>query len=86
MDTKKITTQPVESSNIKAVGFDLPTNDGQKGILQVDFKNGSSYQYEPVSWDTYQELIHAPSIGKYFNGMIRTNKAIKYTCIKKPNK
>jgi curved DNA-binding protein CbpA len=64
----------VESSNIHSVGFDV----GSK-ILQVEFLNGSVYQYNNVPKYVYDELMQAASKGKYFNKNIVFS--YKYECV-----
>lgn len=56
----------VSSSNIKSVGFD-PSNN----IVEIEFSDGSIYQYFDVPEATYQSLVGAPSVGKYFHQEIR---------------
>lgn len=56
----------VVSSSIRSVGYDKDTE-----ILQVDFKDGSVYQYEGVPPDIYQGFISSPSKGHYFIANVR---------------
>lgn len=72
----KIETKPVNSSNIKEVGWD-----GDMKILQVNFWNGAIYQYHPVTATGYQALLSAESIGKYFNENFRDNNLLTITKI-----
>lgn len=58
--------ETVKSSNLKFVGYSP-----EKQILEIEFHNGSVYQYEDVSKNTYQALLDAPSKGKYFNESIK---------------
>lgn len=58
--------QHVESSNIEAIGYDTDTNE-----LYVEFKNGSTYKYMGVPFETYQELMDAESHGTYLNANIK---------------
>ena len=58
--------QPVNSSNLQAVGYDAAS-----GILESEFKNGSIYQYTGVPGSVYQGLMTAPSHGKYHARYIR---------------
>jgi hypothetical protein len=55
---------PVQSSNIRAVGWD---ND----VLLVTFHSGSTYKYDDVPEEIYRALLSAPSKGKYFCKNIR---------------
>jgi hypothetical protein len=51
----------VSSSNIASVG-----HDGASQTLEIEFLNGSIYEYYDVPEDVYQELISASSVGGYF--------------------
>ena len=53
----------VESSNIASIGHS-PT-------LEVEFLNGSIYQYYGVPYDTYRGLMDAPSHGEYLDKHIK---------------
>lgn len=54
----------VSSSNLSAVGY-------ENGILYIQFHGGSLYCYYDVPEYVYQELMSAPSHGKYFAAHIR---------------
>jgi hypothetical protein len=54
--------QPVESSNISSVGFDPETE-----TLEVEFRNGSIYQYFGVPLPLFEQLTQSPSIGSFLN-------------------
>lgn len=56
----------VSSSNIAAVGYEADSQ-----TLEVEFNNGSTYQYLEVPANVAQELIDAPSVGKYLNTNIK---------------
>ncbi len=60
MTTKKrvIKVHNVKSSNIKEIGFDPKT---QK--LQINFLNGSKYQYEKVTAHQFADIMAAKSHG-----------------------
>ena len=60
---------PVCSSNIQSVGYD-------QGNLLVDFKNGRRYVYHGVSLALFNGLVHAPSVGKFFDQSIKN----RYPC------
>ena len=51
----------VSSSNIASVGHDTSSQ-----TLEVEFLNGSIYEYYYVPEHVYQELISASSVGGYF--------------------
>jgi len=55
---------PVQSSNLSSVGY-------ENGILYIEFNNGSMYSYDNVPVSVYQELMSAPSHGKYFHAHIK---------------
>jgi len=50
----------VESSNIESIGYDSMSQ-----TLEIEFLNGSIYQYFDIPQHIYQELIDADSHGKY---------------------
>lgn len=66
---------PVESSNIKAVGFDADTS-----TLEVQFTNGGTYVYAPVPLRVFGELLAAESKGSYLASQIKP----RYTAVKQP--
>ena len=57
---------PVQSSNLASVGYDVTTI-----TLEVEFKDGSVYQYYDVPEMTYQMLMSAASKGKFLNYQIK---------------
>ncbi|HBB38225.1 MAG: hypothetical protein UV82_C0014G0031 [Candidatus Magasanikbacteria bacterium GW2011_GWD2_43_18] len=54
--------KPVQSSNLAAIGYDPLTE-----TLEVEFTDGSVYEYKNVSQFIYDELMNASSHGSYFN-------------------
>lgn len=58
--------QPVTSGNLSAVGYDAQSN-----TLEVEFKNGSVYQYHSVPPESHAGLMAAGSVGGYFNANIK---------------
>lgn len=56
----------VRSSSLVQVAYD-----GSRAILQVQFRDGTAYQYAGVPPWTYQDLLQADSQGAYFNHHIR---------------
>jgi hypothetical protein len=58
--------QMVESSNLRSVGYDA-----ERSLMEVEFKNGSIYQYKGVPQAVYDELMRANSHGQYFNSKIK---------------
>jgi len=59
---------PVQSSNLAAIGYNPDT-----AILEVEFLNGSIYEYKNVPQGVYDEFISASSHGSYFNREISKN-------------
>jgi len=55
---------PVESSNIKTVGW-------ESGILEIEFHSGGIYQYSDVPASVYTDMLNAPSKGKYFHANVK---------------
>ena len=57
---------PVSSSNIRSVGYD-----SESSILEVEFNNGSVYQYVGVPRAEFDGLMSAASPGTYINENIK---------------
>ena len=55
---------PVQSSNLLSVAY-------QSGVLEIRFRSGRLYRYFNVPEAVFQELLHAPSKGRYFHRHIR---------------
>ncbi len=56
----------VESSNIESIGYDSRSN-----TLEVEFLNGTIYQYFDVPEKVFEGLMSADSHGKYLNANIK---------------
>ena len=56
----------VKSSNISAIGYDIESKK-----LRVRFSNGSEYDYEEVSQETFVAFISASSTGRYYHQNIK---------------
>ena len=56
----------VKSSNIASIGYDSDTQ-----TLEIEFMNGSIYQYFDVPRSQYEALMGAGSLGEYFNSNIK---------------
>jgi len=54
--------KPLTSSTIASVGYDPLTH-----RLEIEFRNGSLYEYFGVPEATFEALITAPSAGRYLN-------------------
>lgn len=57
---------PVTSSVLRSVGYD-----DSNSTLEVEFHNGSIYEYRGVPPDIYAALMLAASKGQYFDATIR---------------
>jgi GH15 family glucan-1,4-alpha-glucosidase len=62
---------PVVSSVLHSVGYD-----GSTSTLEVEFENGSVYEYRDVAEDIYAALMSSDSKGHYFDSVIRP----RYDC------
>ena len=58
----------VSSSNIVSIGYDANSE-----TLEVEFKNGSIYQYFNVPLNLNEQLIASPSKGQFLNLYIRND-------------
>lgn len=58
--------EPVESSNLASVGYEPATE-----TLEVEFLNGSIYQYANVPRSMYEQLLQADSKGRFLNLYIK---------------
>jgi hypothetical protein len=58
--------ETVSSTNLAAVGYDATTQ-----TLEVEFHGGRVYQYYGVPQQMYEELMQAPSAGKFFNVYVK---------------
>jgi hypothetical protein len=50
----------VSSSSIVSIGYDAPSE-----TLEIEFMNGSVYQYYNVPQSIYDALVAAPSAGQF---------------------
>lgn len=57
---------PVASSNLASIGYDEPTQ-----TLEIEFLNGSVYQYFNIGPALYEQLMQAPSKGQFLHLYIR---------------
>ena len=60
--------QPVTSSSIASVGYEAAAQ-----TLEVEFLNGSVYQYFGVPPAVHSALLDAGSVGSYFSRNIKNN-------------
>ena len=57
---------PVDSSNIRSIGYDFDTQ-----ILEIEFLSGGIYRYSNVPSNIHDELMAADSKGRYFAANIK---------------
>jgi hypothetical protein len=58
--------EPVESSNIRAIGHDPKTL-----TMRVEFKNGGTYEYANVPAHAHADFMSSPSKGQHLLRNIR---------------
>lgn len=63
---KRMDREAVTSSSIAAIGYEAGTE-----TLEVEFTNGSVYQYYNVPQVTYDQFMASGSIGQFFHANIR---------------
>lgn len=69
---------PVKSSNIQALAYDLISKK-----MYVRFKSGAEYSYENVPADTFESIANARSVGHQFSELVRSKPdEYPYTKIK----
>ncbi len=66
----KMQRQQVESSNLESIGH-------EEQVLEIEFKDGSVYQYFDVPKDEHTNLMNAESHGKYFSANIKNKYRYK---------
>jgi hypothetical protein len=54
--------QPIASTNVLSVGYDEPSQ-----TLEVEFSNGTVYQYYNVGQSVFDSFMQAPSKGQFLN-------------------
>ena len=54
----------VESSHISDVDY-------EDGVLTIQFKDGGTYNYFDVPAGIYQEMVSAPSVGRFFKDNVK---------------
>jgi len=62
---------PVESSTIKAIGYEP-----ERSKLTIEFKKGGTYQYSPITEECHRELMASDSKGSYFAQNIKNNELV----------
>lgn len=66
MNIKARELTPVKSSQISAMGHDAAHK-----VMTVQFKNGSTYEYQNVDEALYNKIMSADSVGKAFDAEIK---------------
>lgn len=56
----------VASSNIASIGYDAASQ-----TLEIEFQNGTIYQYYGVPENMYEQLMQAGSKGRFLNTYIK---------------
>ncbi len=56
----------VASSNLVSAGYDEPSQ-----TLEIEFSNGTIYQYYNVGLDLFEQFMQAPSKGQFLNVYIK---------------
>lgn len=56
----------MESTSVRSVGYSMSSS-----TLEIEYVNGSVYQYYDVPQPTYAGLLAAPSIGNFVNTQIK---------------
>jgi len=62
----KIDWVDVTSSNVAKVAHDPDTE-----VFMVQFTNGGLYSYDGVGHDIFETIQTVPSVGRYFNMMVK---------------
>lgn len=65
----------VESSQIRSIG-----HDADKSMLEIEFNDGSVYQYANVPEELHERLMQADSVGSFFSKIIKGKSG--YPCAK----
>lgn len=64
---------PVESTAIKSIGYNE-----DKSLLEIEIlETGRVYQYKNVPVEEYLDFMNAPSLGEYYNRVIKQNYEYK---------
>lgn len=66
-------SQTIHSTVVAAAAYD-----DTRAVLEVEFRDGTVYQYTGVPQKIYQDLCQAESKGGYFNRQIRN----RFACVR----
>jgi hypothetical protein len=57
--------------DLQSTSLHAATYQDQSALLELEFRDGTSYRYLGVPEQVYQELLRSESKGRYFNQYIR---------------
>lgn len=63
--------EPVDSSNIESIGFELIDREMQTGDLYIKFKSGQTFRYLDFPREKHTAMMDAKSKGSYFARFVR---------------
>jgi hypothetical protein len=69
-----MTRTPVDSSQIKTVGYDASSR-----VMHVEFQDGEVYAYQNVLPHQHQQLMTADSVGSHFHARFKNNPQHPYS-------
>lgn len=61
-----MTRTPVQSSQIKSVGYNASS-----AVLEIEFSDGSVFQYQGVPLSVYELLMDSESAGSTFHKIVK---------------
>jgi hypothetical protein len=64
------TVNTPNSSVIKSISYTAIV--GEVKYVDVEFRNGSTYQYVVPRKRAFHNFVNSPSIGRYFNSIFKT--------------
>lgn len=67
---------PVQSSNLKSIGF-YKSNDPNPPIIRVEFQRGAAYDYWPCTEKEFQEAFAPGAVLKDWFSKFKTGKNFK---------
>lgn len=70
MSENNVEMVAVSSSNIAAIG-----HNAEQARLHVQFNSGATWVYLGVERETYEQMLKAESVGKFFNAVIKPHYA-----------
>jgi hypothetical protein len=64
--------------DLQSTSLHTATYQDQSALLELEFRDGTTYRYRGVPEQVYQELLRSESKGRYFNQYIRN----RFPCAK----